>query len=215
MSNSAVGRLTAYVRARGLRDGMLFCISLGLQLLRGLRHGYWLVFVGRHVTIRARELVRIGRFTRIEDFCELDGFGVGGLTIGASCKVGRYSILRVPPLPYQKGDGITIGDGTTFAEYCFVGGAGPVVIGARNAIGQYVSVHPQNHLPFAGPAIQVASTGIGIGDDNWLGAKATILDGTIIGDRAIIAAGAVVRGAIGSEVLAAGIPARVKRHLAP
>ena len=213
MSRKVAGRLSTYLRARGLRDGVLFLLSLSVQFLRGLSHGYWLVFIGRHVIIRARRQVGIGRFTRIEDYCELDGFGSGGLNIGSYCKLGKYSIFRVPPVPFQKGAHINIGDATSFAEYCFVGGAGAVEIGTRNAFGQYVSVHPQNHQPISGSHILTTSRGIAIGDDNWMGAKATILDGANIGSRTIIAAGAVVRGDIGSDVMAAGVPAAVKHGL--
>lgn len=213
MSRKVAGRLSAYLLARGPRDGILFLLLLGVQFLRGLWHGYWLVFIGRNVVIRARRQVRIGRFTRIEDYCELDGFGSGGLSIGTYCKIGKYAILRVPPVPFQPGGRIHIGDATTFAEYCFVGGAGAVEIGARNAFGQYVSIHPQNHEPFSSEEIKTASQGIRIGHDNWIGAKATILDGAAIGARTIVAAGAVVRGDIGSDVLAAGVPAVVKRRL--
>jgi acetyltransferase-like isoleucine patch superfamily enzyme len=40
----------------------------------------------------------------------------------------------------------------------------------------------------------VEEKGIVIGDDVWIGAKATILDGSNIGDQSIVAAGAVVIG---------------------
>jgi acetyltransferase-like isoleucine patch superfamily enzyme len=215
MLGKLAGRLSDYLRKRGLRDSVLFLLSLGIQLMRGLWHGYWLVFIGRHVVIRGCRQVRIGRFTRIEDYCELDGFGSGGLNIGTYCKVGRYSILRVPPVPFERGACIRIGDATTFAEFCFVGGAGTVEIGARNAFGQYVSIHPQNHEPYSAAGARTSSQGIRIGDDNWIGAKATILDGATIGARTIVAAGAVVRNDIGSDVMAAGVPALVKRRLAP
>lgn len=49
-----------------------------------------------------------------------------------------------------------------------------------------------------------------IGNDCWIGAKATILDGAKIGDGCIIAAGAVVRGNnIPPYSLIGGIPAKV------
>ncbi len=48
-----------------------------------------------------------------------------------------------------------------------------------------------------------------IGRDVWLGAKVVILPGTKLGDGAIIAAGAVVRGEIPAMAIAGGVPARV------
>lgn len=48
-----------------------------------------------------------------------------------------------------------------------------------------------------------------IGNDVWVGARAIILPGATIGDGAIIAAGAVVRGDIPAFSIAAGMPAKV------
>lgn len=48
-----------------------------------------------------------------------------------------------------------------------------------------------------------------IGNDVWLGAGVIVLPGARIGDGAVIAAGAVVRGEIPAMAIAAGMPARV------
>ena len=216
MSNDLVHRIRRYIADRGALDALSFVLTALVQLLRGLLRGYWLVFIGKGVTIRARSRVAIGRFTRIEDFVEIDGFGTSGVQIGCHCKVGKFSILRVPPVPYLKGTGIRIADRTTFAEYCFVGGAALVDIGSRNAFGQYNSIHPENHLPKTGDSPTAThSVGIRIGDDNWFGAKATVLDGCNIGARSIFAAGTVVRGVFPDDVMAAGVPANIKRRLQP
>ena len=105
-----------------------------------------------------------------------------------------------------------IGDETTFAEFCFVGGASEVIVGKANSVGQYVSIHPENHLPVRGDgSVKTTSKGVLIGNDNWIGAKATILDGSRIDDRSQVAACAVVNMHIPSKVLVAGIPAKVKK----
>jgi acetyltransferase-like isoleucine patch superfamily enzyme len=204
-----------YVRERGWIAGLWLAGSGVLQLLRGMSRGYWLVFIGRGVRIAARSRVQIGRFTRIEDFVELDGFGRQGLRIGSRCKIGKYSVVKVPPSPHVAGEGISIGDGTAFAEFCFVGGAAMVQIGEGCAIGQYVSIHPQDHLPWSseGTAGGVRSQGIEISGKCWIGAKATMLDGSRIGERCIVAAAAVVRGRFADGVLIAGVPGVVKRSL--
>ena len=51
-----------------------------------------------------------------------------------------------------------------------------------------------------------------IGDDVWLGTRAIVLPGARIGNGAIVAAGAVVRGEIPAFAVAAGVPARVVGH---
>ncbi len=52
---------------------------------------------------------------------------------------------------------------------------------------------------------------IRIGNNVWIGAGATILAGVEIGDNAVIAAGSVVTKSVPADVIAAGVPCRVKR----
>lgn len=52
-----------------------------------------------------------------------------------------------------------------------------------------------------------------VGEGCWIGAGCIILDGITIGSGSVIGAGAVVTRDIGNNVLAAGVPAIVKREL--
>lgn len=52
-----------------------------------------------------------------------------------------------------------------------------------------------------------------IGRNVWIGSKCIILKGSSIGDNSVIGAGSVVNREIPSNVLAAGVPARVIRNL--
>lgn len=51
-----------------------------------------------------------------------------------------------------------------------------------------------------------------IGNDVWLGACATILKGSKIGNGAVIGAKALVKGEIPENAIAVGIPAKVLRY---
>jgi acetyltransferase-like isoleucine patch superfamily enzyme len=63
---------------------------------------------------------------------------------------------------------------------------------------------------------QVRSKPVRIGDDVFVGVNAIILKGAVIGDRAVIGAGAVVAGTVPADEIWAGNPARaVKRMAAP
>jgi maltose O-acetyltransferase len=53
-----------------------------------------------------------------------------------------------------------------------------------------------------------------IGYDVWLGAAVLVLPGVTIGDRSVVAAGAVVSEDVPPDSGAVGIPARVIRSLA-
>lgn len=48
-----------------------------------------------------------------------------------------------------------------------------------------------------------------IGNDVWVGARATILDGVVVGDGAIVAAGSVVTKDVPPYAIIAGVPAKI------
>ena len=50
--------------------------------------------------------------------------------------------------------------------------------------------------------------GISIGNDCWIGSNVIFLDGAVIGNGCVVAAGAVVRGSYGNNVVIGGIPAK-------
>lgn len=92
-----------------------------------------------------------------------------------------------------------------------------VVIGARCDIGPDVSFITGSHL--LGPASRRAGPGtalpIRIGNGCWIGASSRILGGVTIGDGAVVAAGSVVIRDVSANTLVAGVPAVIKRELAP
>lgn len=78
-------------------------------------------------------------------------------------------------------------------------------------VGIYTAEHPVNSeirnklLEFAKP--------IKIGNNVWIGGGVSILSGVTIGDNVVLAAGAVVTKDIPSNVVAAGIPAKVIKKI--
>jgi len=64
--------------------------------------------------------------------------------------------------------------------------------------------------------VSTGASPIVIGDDCWLGANVVILPGVELGSHTVVAAGAVVNKSFPTGgVLLAGVPAEVKKHLAP
>ncbi|KAL3945408.1 MAG: hypothetical protein SGBAC_000541 [Bacillariaceae sp.] len=54
---------------------------------------------------------------------------------------------------------------------------------------------------------------IAIGDNAWIGANATICPGVTLGNNVVVGAGAVVTKSFGDNVVIAGVPAKVIRHV--
>ncbi len=60
--------------------------------------------------------------------------------------------------------------------------------------------------------VEIAKS-ITVGNNVWIGAGSIILAGTKIGDNTVIGAGSVVKGNIPPEVIAVGVPCKVKRKI--
>jgi acetyltransferase-like isoleucine patch superfamily enzyme len=111
------------------------------------------------------------------------------------------------------GAGVRIGRGAALGEFSYIGATGGVDIGDNVIMGQYVSFHAQEHV-FSDPCIPIkdqgtTEKGIVVGDNCWVGARVTFLDGAQVGTGCVIAAGSVVRGHFPSNSIIGGIPAKV------
>jgi acetyltransferase-like isoleucine patch superfamily enzyme len=188
-------------------------IRRAIWLLRGTICFRQPIFVGRSITCEGRRNLIIGKYSTLDPFTLINAVARYPVVIGHNVRIGSYSKIMCTAHFSKVGKSFSIGDHSGCGEFCFFGAAGGITIGQRVIIGQYVSMHAQDHL-YADPAtpIQQQGTtekGITIGDDCWIGAKATILDGTIIGNHCVIAAGAVVKGEFPDYCVIGGIPAKI------
>src|SRR5258706_8147768 len=112
----------------------------------------------------------------------------GFIRLGYRCRVNPYSVL------YGHG-GLTIGDHVRIAAHC-------VIVPANHGIaldGGLIAEQP------------LSKRGIRIGNDVWLGAGVRVLDGAVIGEGCVVAAGAGVGGEVGAFGMYAGVPAQLGR----
>lgn len=155
------------------------------------------VSIARGVTIRVSEEAKIKL--------------AAGVSIGPGCII-IVSDERSPQA--QLRSELSIGKSTAINEYCNIRAAGGRIhIGENCLLAQMVTVVASNHSIALGVPIQLQdwaaqSTPISIGNDVWIGAHAVILPGTTIGDGAVIAAGAVVRGFVPPNEIWGGVPAK-------
>jgi maltose O-acetyltransferase len=73
---------------------------------------------------------------------------------------------------------------------------------------------PDAEVAAGSAAWRTMTAPVSIGDDVWLGAGVLVLPGVTVGDRSVVAAGAVVSEDVPADSLAVGIPARIVRSLA-
>ncbi|MFI5912088.1 acyltransferase [Dactylosporangium sp. NPDC051541] len=124
---------------------------------------------------------------------------------------------------------LELGDGGYVAAYAYVSDSvragrdcsinpyavvrGTVELGDAVRIGAHASLLGFNH-GFEDPDVEVfrqpmSSRGIRIGDDVWIGSHVVVLDGVTVGDKAVLAAGAVVTRDVPAGAVVGGNPAKV------
>lgn len=146
--------------------------------------------VARNVRLRATD----GGTALLAEAVSIDRFAditvkYGHLEIGARSYIGQYSVICARER---------------------------IVIGADCLIAEHVTVRDQDHR--FGQGLTTAEAGfttapILIGNNVWIGAKATITKGVTIGDNAVIGANSVVTQDIPANSVAVGAPARVIRMI--
>ena len=117
--------------------------------------------------------------------------------------LGPESVLRL-------GDRCVIGRGSHIVAHH------SIEIGDDVFTGPYVYITDQNHS-YADIDVPVGrqwpvNSSVHIGAGTWLGTGAVILPGANIGRNVVVAAGAVVRGAVPDYAVVGGVPARVIRE---
>lgn len=112
------------------------------------------------------------------------------------------------PWLVELGDDISLNRGVEF--YPGMVQKACIRIGSDVRIAPNVRLHAAGHDP-NDPLLQESAADIVVGDHAWLGAAAVILPGVRIGERAVVAAGAVVTNDVPDGAIVAGVPARILR----
>lgn len=171
-------------------------------------------FLGRGARVRAAHQFTFGAGTTLGHNAYIDALSVDGVRFGTNVALGRNSRVECTGSLQTLGKGMAVGDNVGLGTDCYYGCAGGIEIGSDTLVGNFVSLHSENHviadldLPIREQGVSHA--GITIGANCWLGAKSTILDGAHIGDGCVIAAGAVVSaGEYPPNGIYGGVPAKL------
>lgn len=118
-----------------------------------------------------------------------------------------------PPFYTNFGQFITLGKNIFINHDCSMLDAGGITIEDEVMIGPKVTLSTENHPLDPKDRKALISSPIHLEKNVWLGASATILGGVRIGENSIVAAGAVVTKDVPPNVVVAGVPAKVVKHL--
>jgi acetyltransferase-like isoleucine patch superfamily enzyme len=189
----------------------------GGQLARGSVRGLPGVFIGRDVRIRGRRYLELARGVSIGDSSFIDARGTTGLVMGSGSRLGRFGIVTTTSHLSRLGVGVRIGENSGVGDFYQLGASGGVTIGDNVIVGPGLYVHSQEHN-YLDPDVPIRDQGtrqaeVVIGDDCWLGSRVTLLAGTRLGARTIVAAGSVVRGEHPGGVILAGTPAKIVKSI--
>ncbi len=142
------------------------------------------------------------------------------ITLGDNCSIQGHCVIETIDNHTNKPT-LTIANGLSLGQYCHITCANSITIGDNLLTGRFVLISDNSHGESTFEAMcqpplvrTVASKGtIEIGNNVWIGDKATIMAGVSIGDGAIIAANSVVTHNVPAYSVAAGIPAKTIKSL--
>ena len=190
-----------------------FSLLYGIFVLRKFKR----VFVHPSSTILCSSKIKFGKNFSIGRNCYVNALSKEGFVCGDNVSMGFLTHVDLTGSMKNLGKGIKIGNNVGLGSHGHYGsGVGGLEIGNDTIIGNYVSFHPENHnysdLSTPIRLQGVSGKGIKIGNNCWIGAKATFLDGTEIGNGCIIAAGALVKDKFPDNVIIGGVPAKILKN---
>lgn len=171
-------------------------------------------FLGKRSTILASNLIHSDGNLSVSDDCHIDALSKEGIYFGKNVSIQKRVIIECSGSLRFLGKGLVVGNNVGIGSNSFLGCAGGIEIGDDTIIGNFVSFHSENHN-FEAQNVPirlqgVSRKGIVIGKNCWIGAKVTILDGSVVGDNCVVTAGAILTGkGYNDNMIIAGIPARV------
>jgi acetyltransferase-like isoleucine patch superfamily enzyme len=119
-------------------------------------------------------------------------------------KIGKGTSIHMKT--FIDGKNIIIGKNTVINRSCYLDGRGTLLIGDKVSISPHVHVITVSHN-MNSPYFENVFTKVEIQDYAWIGSRAVILQGVIIGKGAVVGAGSVVTKDVAPFTFVAGVPA--------
>lgn len=145
------------------------------------------------------------------------GYGVkiaatdgGEIRFGVASSIDRFATVIVKLGRLSAGRNLYLGIGSVVVA------RESITIGENVLIAEHVTIRDQDHtiVPTGDRGrVGFTTSPIVIGDNVWLGAKVTVIQGVTIGNNVVVGANSVVTHDLPDNCVAVGAPARVVRHL--
>jgi acetyltransferase-like isoleucine patch superfamily enzyme len=154
-----------------------------------------------------------------------DCYLLGGkyIQIGKNTMIGPHGVVTCwdEYMGERLSPSIRIGDNCSIGEYCHITSANSIIIGNGVLAGRRITITDNSHgtsniedLKVRPSQRKIYSKGpVVIGDNVWIGDKASIMAGVSIGQGAIIAANAVVTKDVPDYGVVGGVPARIIKSI--
>lgn len=176
----------------GIGSGVRIASNVEISgVLKNIRLGSN-VRISKNVTLVCHDrdsYIEIGDGSILKPYAMLMTHPGGYIRIGSNCSVNPFCVL------YGHG-GLEIGNNVRIATHC-------VIIPADHRFDNLNALITDQGL---------IKNGIKIGDNVWIGASVTILDGCQIGAGAVIGAGSVVTTDVKANSVVVGVPAKLIRY---
>lgn len=206
-------------------SNITFSVALGVvirrvkMLIRGIikkpffKKAKGKLFIGKKCSLYCKKKMIFNGSATIEDNVKIDALSKGGAKFGENFSIGRNSIIECTGVLRELGEEIEIGNNVGIAANAFISVRGKLKIGNDCIFGPGLSIFTENHKfdDLNEPIRLQGATrkGVEIGDDCWFGANVTVLDGVHIGNKVIVAAGAVINKDVPDYAIVGGVPAKI------
>lgn len=178
--------------------------------------------VGRNVELNGIKNISIGDNTILLDYCKLNTYPnpngnpnrikkeKGKIKIGKNVRIKDFAQL------FSYDGFIEIGDNSTINSFCILLGNGGIKIGNNVHIAPHTIIVSSNHN-YIEKEITIdkqglSNKGITIGNDVWVSANCTVVDGTYIPDGVVIGANSLVKGILEPYKVYAGNPIKLLKE---
>ena len=177
----------------------------GRKLIYNLAFGTQFKYFGKNCCLEISGDVKIGKQVYIGDQVRLI------VEKGAALHIADHSFIGESCYIKCFGGQIEIGRDVSINSKSFINGCGGVTIGDNTRIGTQSIIIASNHK-FDDPNVLVKDAitkqGVQLGENIWLGARVTVLDGVQIANDTVIGACSLVTKPLTESGVYVGVPAK-------